>query len=130
MSERCLLLIGNRAGLVCGGPLNLADSRASSGQRASRWTRRARRFPTRGRKTLMRAIAAPTIARELTLQYAVLMLTTERRSELSPWLALSSSSTNFPTFSSGLDLVAAEECLMIAVAPGGEGGWKDELFGL
>src|SRR5437867_4164788 len=78
MSERCLLLIGNRAGLVCGGPLNLADSRASSGQRASRWTRRARRFPTRGRKTLMRAIAAPTIARELTLQYAVLMLPTER----------------------------------------------------
>src|SRR5213592_5119736 len=67
----------------------------------------------------MRAIAAPTIARELTLQYAVLMLPTERRSELSPWLALSSSSTNFPTFSSGLDLVAAEECLMLAVSPGG-----------
>ena len=70
----------------------------------------------------MRAIAAPTIARELTLQYAVLMLPTERRSELSPWLALSSSSTNFPTFRSGLDPVAAEECLMIAVAPPGEGG--------
>jgi len=69
----------------------------------------------------MRAIAAPTIARELTLQYAVLMLPTERRSELSPWLALSSSSTNFPTFSSGLDLVAAEECLMLAVSPGGWG---------
>src|SRR5947207_13513990 len=72
----------------------------------------------------MRAIAAPTIARELTLQYAVLMLPTETRSELSPWLALSSSSTNFPTFSSGLDPVAAEECLMIAVAPRGRGGRK------
>ena len=45
-----------------------------------------------------------------------------KESELSPWLALSSSPTNFPTFSSGLDLVAAEECLMIAVAPRGGRG--------
>src|SRR5207249_5558709 len=71
---------------------------------------------------LMRVIAAPTIARELTLQYAVLMLPTERRSELSPWLALSSSSTNFPNLQFWFGPFAAEECLMMAVDPRGEGG--------